>query len=740
MDKNRTKVLVTGHDLKFWYPLQQALEETGEFEFREDVWKGHDSHDDLSRTDALLQWADVVVAEWALGNAVYCSRRKRAVQKLIIRFHAQERFTGYPGSIDHSNVDWFVFVGEHIQTQAIRKFLLPHDRVVTVGNIVDTSRFGHSKMGGVASNIGMIGVCPAQKRMDQALDVLRILLEHDPNFMLHIKGPSPQSYPWLWARTKEREYYERVFREVNSDDLRYHVVFDPHGDDVPQWLRKVGFILSPSDSESFHMAVAEGASSKSIPVLWNREGSQAIYPAMQTVSSPAEAARWILTMGASSAGERYAEQVSGQIKAMYGREVIRDAWRDLLLGGPQSVLPDGLIPADGATRRLLIVYGIDEWATFHRREMLLALAGHLDEWDILVIEPGSHYRTLLEKQKCPQDRLERALRMEPERPVANLAVTRVLFGSKPENSMDGTPILVADSFRSALRDYVAKLYGDGKQCVHWIYKPHQVEHLPEGDPYIYEVYDEYTMDFSTGRVREEVALKEKATLANASHVFFTSDPLSERKKALCPASSIVGNGVSFDVFDRYRIDVKVSSISRRTVGYLGNLSDFFDWKTMLQVCERMPHCDFFLHGQIESERMGVEALAAYERMRSMKHVFFSGRVTRPVGAAAVNRYDALIIPFVVNDAMHAVNPLKLWEYFATGKAVVSSPMDAIQIEDPLLRVADSVEDWVRSLEAAVEERNPSHAEKRIELARAHSWDVLTLRHAEVLKSILASHT
>ena len=50
------------------------------------------------------------------------------------------------------------------------------------------------------------------------------------------------------------------------------------GDDVNDWLSLVGFILSPSDFESFHMAVGEGMLTNSIPIIWNWDGANEIWP------------------------------------------------------------------------------------------------------------------------------------------------------------------------------------------------------------------------------------------------------------------------------------------------------------------------------------------------------------------------------------------------------------------------------------------------------------------------------
>ena len=726
------KVLVSGHDQKFWYPLQAQLEATGLFEFREDLWTGHDQHDPV-KTLELMEWADIIVAEWTLGNAVFCAKHKKPHQRLVTRFHAQEIRTDYPAQLDAQKVDCFVFVGPHLLDQAVTKFSIDKEKTQLIYNFVDFEKFNLSKFGGEMFNLGMIGIVPAQKRLDLALDVLEELAGYDARYMLHIKGPQPTSYNWLWARTKERSYYEDIYKRINSTDLRYKVVFDPPGTDVNQWLKKIGFILSPSDSESFHMALAEGMASGAIPVPWKRDGIDKIFGAFQLFDSPVVTANFIELMRKSTALPVAKIQSTEFIKNSFEKSAVVNQWVNVLLPSENS-----LVRTESKPRKkefVLIFYAIDGWDTFHRREMIEALAKNLEsKADILIIEPGSHYKTLLDKAMCSEAELNSYAKLKPTQVGNNIYKIRILQGSMPESAGANAKLKNAGGYEKAIQVAAQHIFGTHTPIVHWIYKPDQRRWAYGNQPYIYEVYDEYTMDFSTGVTHKAVAEAEPNVLRDAAHVFFTSEPLADRKKVHCTSWSVIGNGVAFDVFDAYRVDTTVQPNLRKSIGYLGNLSDFFNWSLMADVCERMPDCDFFFHGQVESHRLGA-VKAAVDKLQSLPNTHFSGRVTRTVGAAAINRYDALTIPFVINEAMHAVNPLKLWEYFATGSPVVSTPMDAIKVEYPLLRMADTVERWVESLQESVDEVDQRYCDQRISLAKENSWDRLTAKHMTVLLEI-----
>jgi glycosyltransferase involved in cell wall biosynthesis len=315
------RVLVAGHDLKFITPLVNALEEQYPLKFSFDYWQGHNSHDE-SRSRALLETADVVVCEWALGNLQWYSKNKITGQRLITRFHLQELNTGYLTNSDWSSIDHCVFVAHHVRDQAKSQFGFPLDKSSVVPNFIDPLKFNAlSKLPEALDTLGMIGYSPSRKRLDRAIDLLEALIPHNPRVKLRVKGQNPFEYDWLRKRPIEREYYQRLLRRINGNlDLRYRVIFDPPGDDVNSWLSLVGYFLSPSDFEGTHVSVAEAALSGSTPVIWNWEGANLVYPDFRRVDDTAEALAHIL----SKPGPPSLENLRGE------QAQVLEAWGNLL--------------------------------------------------------------------------------------------------------------------------------------------------------------------------------------------------------------------------------------------------------------------------------------------------------------------------------------------------------------------------------------------------------------------------
>ena len=308
-------LLVAGHDLKFLARYTDFVERASSVRLLTDQWNGHGTHDER-QSQSLVEQADVIFCEWCLGNAVWYSHHKQPHQRLIIRFHLQEVSTDFPARLKLDAVERIIFVSEHLRREAMAKFGWPADKLAVVPNYVNVDDFKRPKLRGARFNLGLLGICPARKRLDLALSTLEELRRHDPRFTLFIKGALPWEYAWLWKRPAERDYYEQQFQRIHASPLlASSVVFDPLGPDVAAWFRKIGHILSPSDFESFHLAIAEGAASGALPRIMEREGAAEIFDPVWIDRTPTESAARILQLSQAEAFEE---------AAAFGESLVRE--------------------------------------------------------------------------------------------------------------------------------------------------------------------------------------------------------------------------------------------------------------------------------------------------------------------------------------------------------------------------------------------------------------------------------
>lgn len=298
MKKTEINALVCGHDLKFLTPLIKRLERREGCSVRILLHKGHWINDELAAQEA-LDWADVIFCEWALGNATWFSQRKRSDQVLVVRLHLQEvharERTDFIWTTDWEKVDRLVLITHHIYDWMRQEFPELAKRAALVYNPIparaslDLPKAPESRF-----VLGLVGVVPARKRLDLAVDVLKQLRSHDERYVLRVKGSLPTDYPWMANRKDEMAWYETVFDDLASLREIGAVIFDPHGPDMAEWYQGIGHILSVSDFEGSHQAVAEGMATGAVPAIRDWEGADRIYPAKYVAATCEAMAEMVL--------------------------------------------------------------------------------------------------------------------------------------------------------------------------------------------------------------------------------------------------------------------------------------------------------------------------------------------------------------------------------------------------------------------------------------------------------------
>jgi glycosyltransferase involved in cell wall biosynthesis len=326
----RRRVVVAGHDLKFFRPLLEYLRLQADLEVRVDQWTALGKHD-VAASRELAAWADVVICEWCGPNAVWYSRHKRRGTRLLVRLHRFELNSPYPAQVKISAVDQVICVSNHYTRLCRERTGWPAAKVVTVPNALDITQLDRPKLDGARFHLGMVGVVPSRKRIDLALDVLAELRRDDDRYLLFVKSAMPWEHWWVWQHEAERDHFNAALRRAQRAELlRGAVVFDDAGPDVAAWLRRVGYVLSTSDDESFHVAPAEGMASRAVPVVRHWPGAETIYDMRWIHRGPAEMAAAIASLAGEPAWREAGEAAHGQAAARFALPDVSATWYRLL--------------------------------------------------------------------------------------------------------------------------------------------------------------------------------------------------------------------------------------------------------------------------------------------------------------------------------------------------------------------------------------------------------------------------
>jgi glycosyltransferase involved in cell wall biosynthesis len=201
----------------------------------------------------------------------------------------------------------------------------------------------------------------------------------------------------------------------------------------------------------------------------------------------------------------------------------------------------------------------------------------------------------------------------------------------------------------------------------------------------------------------------------ADLTLFCSRLLYEEERAGCRVAAFVDHGVDYEVFAAAGDGLvpeprEAAGLPRPRAGFVGGMEEHtFDAKLFRSVAQRLPKVHFVL--------VGEDALAD-GRCRLPNVSMFGKRPYEQV-PAYMAACDVLIMPWNRSLWIQACNPVKLKEYLAVGRPVVTSPFRELDSYSGLVRVANGEEDFIAQLEQALD--HPGDPLPRRERVRRETW-------------------
>ncbi|MEO1205623.1 MAG: glycosyltransferase [Pseudomonadota bacterium] len=224
------------------------------------------------------------------------------------------------------------------------------------------------------------------------------------------------------------------------------------------------------------------------------------------------------------------------------------------------------------------------------------------------------------------------------------------------------------------------------------------ESFPEGDP---------------------VVLKQQVdTLrARADLVVYAAPHLQDEECQSVKRSLLVTHGVDVERFRAAGAKTQtigprdIAHLKRPRVGFIGGIdAHTFDPDLFLSVAGMLPDHQFILVGGCSLQ----EDWCQLENVRAV------GRKPYEVVADYMAAMDCLIMPWNRSEWIAACNPIKLKEYLAVGRPVVSRPFQALKPYEGVVRVADDAATFASAVrEACVQ---PYDGTQALALVAQEDWD------------------
>jgi glycosyltransferase involved in cell wall biosynthesis len=178
--------------------------------------------------------------------------------------------------------------------------------------------------------------------------------------------------------------------------------------------------------------------------------------------------------------------------------------------------------------------------------------------------------------------------------------------------------------------------------------------------------------------------------------------------------------------------ISLSSLPHPVIGYVGGLHKFVDYGLLRELARARPRWSWVFVGAIQTEINGLAELP---------NVHMLGQQPHPSLAHYIRQFDVCLIPYLNDPATATVLPLKLNEYLALGKPVVSTKLPAIcdfnKQHQILITARNQFDSFLRAIEQALNlQKDEKAMNRRREVAALGDWQSCLSAMSETIEAVL----
>ncbi|MBV4417365.1 glycosyltransferase [Clostridium tyrobutyricum] len=258
-----------------------------------------------------------------------------------------------------------------------------------------------------------------------------------------------------------------------------------------------------------------------------------------------------------------------------------------------------------------------------------------------------------------------------------------------------------------------------KPIILWFSSPEQITRIDSiyHDYVIYDIVDDYSHEFAVWNSYVEDMLKK------SNIVFVTADALYRKFSKKHNKTYIIKNGLDIDNFPLTKNKIPHDlPRKRRIVGYVGAVATWIDWGLVNYMIRS--NYDFVFVGP----KYGDVNLNF-----NKDNIYFLGEKRYEDLPYYISNFSCCIIPFKVNEMTNSCNPIKLYEYMALGKPVVSTGIYEVGKLQDICYISKGKNDFMKNIDRAINGETQQLINSRRKFALNNSWEKRVSNIIQVLE-------
>ncbi len=227
--------------------------------------------------------------------------------------------------------------------------------------------------------------------------------------------------------------------------------------------------------------------------------------------------------------------------------------------------------------------------------------------------------------------------------------------------------------------------------------------------------------------------KADLTLTTSTELFRLKSAYTNNIQMLHNAADI--KGFQQALTENYPRPKELEGIDTPIIGYIGNLDEIrINYGLLKKIAETHIDKTMVLIGPINNTQYKTIGLDQLPNVR------FLGKKKVEELPAYLKYFDCAIIPFAYNKLTKSIYPLKINEYLAAGKAVVSTTFsEDIKSFSEAIFLTKTEEEFVATVDNALRSNNAENIQKRTAVAATNTWESRVEQFWDIVEEQMVKH-
>ncbi len=286
--------------------------------------------------------------------------------------------------------------------------------------------------------------------------------------------------------------------------------------------------------------------------------------------------------------------------------------------------------------------------------------------------------------------------------------------------------------------FARKIRGASDSPIIALVYPPEITPSIHKQPYDLLAYDcvdnirEFPFYKQNSEARLLLELGEELLLRRAEVVFATAPSLYKHLSVRNPNTHLVPNVADAPFFAQAQqsdLDEPqdLEHIPHPRIGFIGAVTEYkLNIPLILEVARKKPSWHWVLVGNIEKEDNSQKALSGINNIHLLGYRPYRLLPTYLKG------FDICAIPYNINKYTNSCFPIKFFEYLASGKPTISTPLSAIAGYRELVPMPEGSAGFIRETEKLLTSDSALARRRRIALAFENTWEKRTNRILELI--------